>query len=101
MHQKLGGVMQGVNRRRRYTVLTLAVMALCLLTGARSAFAADGDPFLDQCFAASVPLSGCTPNPGQLAPGAIALHPNKPWVYVAASTGSTPRIAIFDRGARG
>src|SRR4051794_34172282 len=102
MHWKLGGQMEGVNHTRRFTVLAVAVLTLCagfLSTGAPAAFAADGDPYLDQCFVPAALTSPCgAAGTGIAGAHAIAVHPNQRWVYVGTTGG---RILIFDRGARG
>src|SRR4051812_32175714 len=81
------------------TALAMAFALIFALAGANAARAADGDAFTDQCLLPAV--SGtCLAVPNQAGTGAIAVHPNGHWVYVASKTG-TARLTIFDRRDRG
>ena len=90
--------MTGSINRRLVVALTLVVAGLLMLSGSGQAFAAEGDPYLDQCFATAANGPCVAGAAGQVG-GGIAVHPNQQWVY--ASTPNAARINLYDRGARG
>jgi hypothetical protein len=83
--------------RRRAVAVTLVVAGLLVIGGRGEAFAAQGDPYLDQCFATAT-VGRCAQTDNQIGSG-VVMHPNQQWIYVS-STGNA-RINLYDRGARG
>lgn len=89
--------MRGSTTRRSVVATILATCAVALGSTA-PALAAEGDPYLDQCFATAANGPCVAGGTGQIG-GGVAVHPNQRWVYI--SSADVARINLYDRGARG
>jgi hypothetical protein len=83
---------------RRGTLAATLFAALALFA-CQSAFAAEGDPYFDQCLtpAANGPCTAGTTLPSSMA---VAIHPNQKWVYVPGPARSASRSTTAARMAR-